>query len=79
MTPVTPELPAFVSLDEVAAIAGIDREVLRRHLKRRGCIRRIGNDYARVDTARLSKAEGVLYQRLLQRQVQLQMDIEGGA
>jgi predicted transcriptional regulator of viral defense system len=74
-----PEMPAYVTLDEVVEVAGIDREVLRRHLKRRGAIRRIGNGYHHVDTGVLARAEGALYSRLLQRRVQRAMEIESGS
>jgi hypothetical protein len=74
-----PELPAYVTLDEVVEIAGIDRELLRRHLKRRGAIRRIGNEYHHVDTSVLALVESVLYRRLLQRRVQRALEIEDGA
>lgn len=73
-----PQLPAYVTLDEVVDVAGIEREVLRRHLKRRGAIRRIGNDYHYVDTGVLARTETALYSRLLQRRVQRAMDLECG-
>lgn len=73
------ELPAYVTLDEVVEVAGVDREILRRHLQRRGAIRRIGNEYHHVDTAVLAKSETGLYQRLLQRRVQRAMDIDDGS
>ncbi len=71
-----PELPAFVSLDEVVEVAGLSRETLRRHLKRKGALRRIGNEYHHVDTAALAKSEASLYGRLLQRRVQRAMQID---
>jgi hypothetical protein len=74
-----PELPAYVTLDEVVEVAGLDREILRRHLKRRGAIRRIGNEYHHVDTAVLATAESGLYHRLLQRHVQRSLDIDDGS
>lgn len=74
--PELPELPAFVTLDEVVEVAGLDRAVLRRHLKRRGALRRIGNEYHHVDTSVLARVEAQLYQRLLQRRVQQTMQIE---
>lgn len=73
-----PELPAYVTLDDVVEVSGLDREVLRRHLRRRGALRRIGNDYTRVDTAVLAQVEGVLYRRLVQRHVQRALAIDGG-
>jgi predicted transcriptional regulator of viral defense system len=73
------ELPAYVPLDEVVEVAGLDREILRRHLKRRGAMRRIGNEYHHVDTAVLARSESVLYQRLLQRHVQRVMNIDDGS
>jgi hypothetical protein len=72
------ELPAYVTLEEVVEVAGLGREVLRRHLKRRGAMRRIGNEYNHVDTAVLAKSEGQLYRRLLQRRVQRSLEIEDG-
>lgn len=72
------ELPAYVTLDEVVEVAGLDREVLRRHLKRSGAIRRIGNEYGLVDTDVLSRSETLLYRRLLQRRVQRALEIEEG-
>lgn len=75
----SPELPAYVTLDEVVEVAGLDREVLRRHLKRRGAMRRIGNEYHHVDTAVLATSERVLYSRLLQRRVQREMEIDDGS
>jgi hypothetical protein len=71
----TPEMPAYVTLDEVVEVAGLDRKVLRRHLKRGGALRRIGNQYSHVDTSVLAKLEAALYQRLLQRRVQRAMGI----
>ncbi len=73
------ELPAYVTLDEVVEVSGLDREALRRHLKRRGAIRRIGNDYTRVDTSVLQKDEPGLYGRLLQRRVQKALQIDDGS
>lgn len=73
-----PQLPAYVTLDEVVEVAGIERAVLRRHLKRRGAMRRIGNEYHHVDTGVLARSEGALYSRLLQRRVQRAMEIESG-
>jgi predicted transcriptional regulator of viral defense system len=73
-----PDLPAYVSLDEVAEVAGLDRQTLRRHLKRHGAIRRIGNEYHHVDTAVLAQAESALYHRLLQRRMQHAFEIEEG-
>jgi len=70
------ELPAYVSLEEVAEVAGVDREVLRRHLKRRGALRRIGNGYSHVDTSVLARSEEQLYSRLLQRRVQRSLQID---
>lgn len=72
-----PELPAYVTLDEVVEVAGLEREMLRRHLKRRGALRRIGNDYNQVDTGVLATSERALYSRLLQRHVQRAMGIDG--
>lgn len=74
-----PELPAYVTLDEIAEVAGLDRAVLRRHLKRRGALRRIGNEYHHVDTSVLARVEAALYQRLLQRRVQRTMQIDGAS
>lgn len=71
-----PQLPAYVTLDEVVEVAGLEREVLRRHLKRRGAMRRIGNSYHFVDTGVLAVNETVLYQRLLQRHVQRALAID---
>ena len=73
-----PELPAYVTLDEVVAVAGLEREVLRRYLKRLGALRRIGQ-YHHVDTSELAKTERALYSRLLQRHVQRAMGIDDGA
>lgn len=70
------ELPAYVTLDEVVEVAGLDRKVLRRHLKRRGALRRIGNEYDRVDTSVLARVEAALHQRLLQRRVLRSLDIK---
>jgi hypothetical protein len=73
----TAELPAYVTLDDVVEVAGVDREVLLRHLKRRGALRRFGK-YHHVDTSALSRVEHALYQRLLQRHVQRALGIEDG-
>lgn len=74
-----PELPAFVPLDEVVEIAGVDRDVLYRHLKRRGAIRRIGNRRDHVDTGVLQRVEAAIYSLLLQRRVQRAMQIDDGS
>jgi hypothetical protein len=71
-----PELPAYVTLDDLVEVAGIDREVLRRHLRRRGVLRRIGNEYDHVDTATLARVEATLHQRLVQRHVQRALGID---
>jgi len=74
-----PELPAYVPLDEVVEVAGVDRDTLRRHLKRRGAIRRFGNDRHHVDTAVLAAVESGLYHRLVQRRVQRALEIDDGS
>lgn len=71
-----PELPAYVTLDEVVEVSGLDRETLRRHLKRRGVLRRIGNRHSNVDTSVLATAEPQLHLRLLQRRVQQALEID---
>jgi hypothetical protein len=71
-----PELPAYVTLDEVVEVSGLDRALLRRHLKRRGAMRRFGNHFNHVDTGILAKTESALYSRLLQRRVQRALEIE---
>jgi predicted transcriptional regulator of viral defense system len=74
-----PELPAYVTLDEVVEVSGIERETLRRHLKRRGALRRIGNAHSTVDTSALATVEPPLYRLLLQRRVQRALEIEDGS
>ena len=70
-----PELPAFVTLDEVARVSGLEPKVARRLMKRRGAWRRIGNEY-RVDTTVLARVETGIYQLLVKRRVRQSMAIE---
>lgn len=72
-----PELPVYVTLDEVVAVSGVERDVLRHHLRRQGALRRIGNSYDYVDTSVLETAEGALYRRLLRRRLQRALASEG--